>query len=152
MTSFNTDAHIGYLVSEVSKVFRRRFEEVAKRHDLTLPQWRVLKELSLEDGLSQVALATAIDADPMTLSGILDRLEKRGLVRREQAPNDNRAKIVRLTADGKDVFNTARALGTEIYELAVQGMSPAQLKATADGLIRIRNNLNGLVAGQKELA
>lgn len=153
MTKFKSnEAHIGYLVSEVSKVFRRRFEDVAKQHDLTLPQWRVLKELSLENGLAQVTLATLVDADPMTLSGILDRLEKRELVRREPAPNDSRAKIVRLTATGQTLFETAKALGTELYEMAVEGMSAAELQATAAGLIRMRNNLNGVAAVQKEIA
>lgn len=146
------DAHIGYLVSEVSKVFRRRFEEIAKRHDLTLPQWRVLKELSRGEGLPQVALAAAVDADPMTLSGILDRLQKRGLVRREQAPNDSRAKIVRLTSDGEALFRAAKVLGTELYQTAIEGMSPTELAVLAEGLVRMRNNLNGVQAVQKELA
>lgn len=147
-----SDVYISYLVYDVAKTFRRRFEEVAKRHDLTLAQWRVLRALSQENGLSQVALAGATDADPMTMSGILDRMEKRNLVRREQAPNDSRAKIVRLTDEGEALFDTARALGTELYDSAVAGMSSAQLQAVTEGLIRIRENLNNMPAEQKEMA
>ncbi|SEQ52810.1 DNA-binding transcriptional regulator, MarR family [Devosia sp. YR412] len=145
-----SDPPIGYLIHEVSKAFRRRFEEVARQHDLTLPQWRVLAELTRQGGLSQTRLAGAVDADPMTMSGILDRLDKRGLVDRQQDPADSRAKIVRLTPEGEALFKTAKALGTELSMSAVDGMSAAELTALADGLTRIRNNLSGMAAEQKD--
>lgn len=148
--SNTTEASVGYLVYEVARAFRRRFEDEARRHDLTLPQWRALAELARKGGVSQVVLAGAIDADPMTVSGILDRLEKRGLVRREPDPSDSRAKIVRLTDDGLTLYDTAKAVGVELYQSAVLGMSPAELDAVANGLTRIRNNLNGPRADQKE--
>ncbi|QDZ11837.1 MarR family winged helix-turn-helix transcriptional regulator [Devosia ginsengisoli] len=148
--SNTTEASVGYLVYEVARAFRRRFEDEARRHDLTLPQWRALAELARKGGVSQVVLAGAIDADPMTVSGILDRLEKRGLVRREPDPSDSRAKIVRLTDEGLALYDTAKAVGVELYQSAVLGMSPAELDAVANGLTRIRNNLNGPRADQKE--
>jgi DNA-binding MarR family transcriptional regulator len=146
------DPPIGYLVHEVAKAFRRRFEEDAKRQGLTLPQWRVLAELARQGGLSQVRLAAAIDAGTMTLSGIVDRLEKRGLVAREQDPGDSRAKIVRLTDEGQALFDTAKALATQLYSNAIEGLSDAELRAIARSLIRIRNNLSGAPAEQKDIA
>lgn len=147
-----SDPSIGSLIHEVAKAFRRRFEDAARQHDLTLPQWRVLAELSHQGGLSQVRLASAVDTDPMTMSGIIDRLQKRSLVARQQDPADSRAKIVRLTEDGAVLFKTAKALGTELASSAVDGMSHDELVVLADGLIRIRNNLSGIAAEQKETA
>ena len=111
----------------------------------------MLAELARQGGLSQVRLANAIDAGTMTLSGIVDRLEKRGLVAREQDPADSRAKIVRLTAEGQALFATAKALGTQLSNSAVEGLTAAELKAVADGLTRIRNNLSGVAAEQKDI-
>lgn len=145
-----TDPSIGYLIHEVSKAFKRRFEDAARQHELTLPQWRVLAELKRQGGLSQVRLASAVDAEPMTMSGILDRLEKRGLVVRQQDPADSRAKIVRLTDEGETQFKTAKALGTELLSSAVEGMSDGQIDALAESLIIIRNNLSGMAAEQKD--
>lgn len=147
-----SETSVGYLIYEVARTFRRRFEEEARRHDLTLPQWRSLAELARRGGISQVVLASAIDADPMTVSGILDRLEKRGLVRREQDPADSRAKVVQLTGDGRALFDTAKAVGIELYASAVQGMSAAELAALVHGLTAIRNNLNSLPVEQKDPA
>jgi MarR family transcriptional regulator for hemolysin len=146
----SNDPSIGYLVHEVSKAFRRRFEDAARQHDLTLPQWRVLAELARQGGLSQARLANAVDADPMTLSGIVDRLEKRGLVDRQQDPADSRAKIVRLTEAGGALFRTAKALGTELSSSAVEGMGAEELTALAASLAKIRDNLSGMTAEQKD--
>ena len=145
-------APIGKLIFEVSRAFRRRFEDEARPHDLTLPQWRVLGELARQGGISQVTLAAAIDTTPMTMSGILDRMEKRGLIRREQAASDSRAKTVLLTDEGLELYKTAKALGVGLYQSAIEGLSPAQLETLVEGLTTIRNNLNDLPIEQKEIA
>ena len=146
----NKEGSIGYLVHEVARLFRRRFEDEARTHGVTLPQWRALAEISHNEGISQVALAGCIDTDPMTLSGILDRLEKRGLIERYTDPNDSRAKLARLAPAGHELVNTARNVGRELYTNAVDGLSEAERENLAAGLRLIRDNLNNLTAEQKE--
>ena len=141
---------IGFLVHEVARLFRRRFEDEARIHGVTLPQWRALAEIYRNEGISQVSLAGCIDTDPMTLSGILDRLEKRGLVERYPDPNDSRAKLARLTTSGVELVNTARNVGRELYENALSGLSETERLRLAAGLIRIRENLNSMTAEEKE--
>jgi MarR family transcriptional regulator for hemolysin len=141
---------IGFLVHEVARLFRRRFEDEARIHGVTLPQWRALAEIFKSEGISQVSLAGCIDTDPMTLSGILDRLEKRGLVERYPDPNDSRAKLARLTTSGVELVNTARNVGRELYENALIGLSETERLRLAAGLIRIRENLNSMTAEEKE--
>jgi len=146
-----TEESVGYIIHEVAKAFRRRFEEEVKVHDLTLPQMRALGELVRKGGVSQVSLAGAIDADPMTLKGILDRLEKRGLVRRQQDPSDSRAKVVHVTEAGEALFRTAKSVGVEIQNEAIEGLSEAELTAVSQSLVHIRNNLSRAAAAQKEV-
>lgn len=141
---------VGFLVHEVARLYRRRFEDEARIHGVTLPQWRVIAEIHRNEGISQVSLAGCIDTDPMTLSGILDRLEKRGLVERYPDPNDSRAKLARLTAEGTHLVSTARNVGRELYDNALEGLSPADRDRIAAGLIRIRDNLNNMTAAEKE--
>ena len=148
--NFEKEKSIGYLVHEVARLFRRRFEDEARTHSVTLPQWRALGEIHRQEGISQVALAGCIDTDPMTMSGILDRLEKRGLIERYTDPNDSRAKLARLTSEGTNLVNTARNVGRELYENSIAGLSPAQLQEVTSGLISIRNNLINMPAEQKE--
>jgi DNA-binding MarR family transcriptional regulator len=141
---------IGFLVHEVARLFRRRFEDEARTHGVTLPQWRALIEIYKNDGISQVTLAGSIDTDPMTMSGILDRLEKRGLIERYPDPNDSRAKLARMTSEGETLVSTARNVGRELYENALNGLSPAEREDLAAGLVCIKNNLTNMTSDQKE--
>ena len=148
--NFDKEKSIGFLVHEVARLFRRRFEDEARTHNVTLPQWRALIEIHKNEGISQVSLAGCIDTDPMTMSGILDRLEKRGLVERYPDPNDSRVKLARLTDEGSALVRTARLLGRELYENALAGLSQAERDRLSAGLILIRNNLNNMTAEEKE--
>jgi MarR family transcriptional regulator, transcriptional regulator for hemolysin len=147
---FKKEGSVGYLIHEVSRLFRRRFEDEARIHGVTLPQWRALAEISHNTGISQVALAGCIDTDPMTISGILDRLEKRGLVERYADPNDSRAKLARMTEAGAQLVDTARNVGRELYENALEGLSAADRAKMIEGLRGIRDNLNRMNQDQKE--
>ena len=148
--TFEKEKSIGFLVHEVARLFRRRFEDEARTHNVTLPQWRALIEIFKNEGISQVSLAGCIDTDPMTLSGILDRLEKRGLIERYPDPNDSRAKLARLTDEGASLVRTARHVGRELYENALSGLSEAERDRLSNGLTRIKNNLNNMTAEEKE--
>jgi DNA-binding MarR family transcriptional regulator len=139
---FRERAPLGYLVHEVARLLKRRFEDEARGHGITLPQWRALAMIAKRECISQVALASMIDADPMTTSGILDRLEKRGLIRREPDPADSRVKLARLTEDGQELFTIARSVGQAMYESALDGVSPDERQTVEAVLEKIRTNLS----------
>lgn len=149
--SFKARAPMGYLIHEVSRLMKRRFEDEARLHDITLPQWRTLSQIALNEGVTQAQLAANIDVDPMTMSGILNRLEKRGLIDRFPDPADSRAKLARLTAEGEALFETARSVGLAMYEAALQGVSKADQDVVVAALARMRDNLTGQTA-EKEPA
>ena len=148
---YKHQAPLGYLINEVGRLMKRRFEEEARIHGITLPQWRVLAQVALNDGITQVALAAATDTDPMTVSGVLDRLEKRGLIERYADPTDSRAKFARLTAEGEEVFTTARKVGLAMYEAALEGVSPEDRQTVISALMRMRDNLSGQAAELEEV-
>jgi len=144
-------APLGFLIHEVARLMKRRFEEEARAHGITLPQWRVLAQVALNEGITQVALAAATDTDPMTVSGVLDRLEKRGLIDRYADPTDSRAKLARLTAEGEEVFNTARDVGQSMYEAALGGVTPEERQTVITALGKMRDNLTGQAAELEEV-
>jgi DNA-binding MarR family transcriptional regulator len=152
MEKFNhpTYAPFGYMIHDVGKLIRRRFEEQARQHSLTLPQWRAIGVLSKHEHLSQVALAGMIEADPMTVSGILDRLEAKQLVERFPDPGDNRAKLVRLTDKAHALVGEMRTVGAALFEEAFEGLDEADREALLRILSRITENLKKNLP-QKEL-
>lgn len=77
--------------------------QLSGSHGLTGPQMLCLREVSTRGSLTTGALAQAVALSPATLTGILDRLEVRGLVSRERRPEDKRRVLVSLTALGKQM-------------------------------------------------
>jgi DNA-binding MarR family transcriptional regulator len=73
--------------------------KVAAEHDLSLTQLRVLAILR-DRTVRMSDLAEHMGLDKSTISGLIDRAETRGLVRREPSPDDKRAVDVFLAADG----------------------------------------------------
>jgi DNA-binding MarR family transcriptional regulator len=143
---------IGFLIHEVARLMRRRFEEEASAHNFTLPQWRALAEIFRNPGIAQVGLAAALDVDQMTVSGIVSRLEKRGLIERTPDPNDSRAKLAKLTPAGLELVTEAKNVGRALYENVLAGISPADRDAMTANLRLIRDNLNSMTALEKESA
>jgi len=149
--SLKARAPMGYLIHEIARLMKRRFEDEARLHDITLPQWRTLSQIVLNEGVTQAQLASNIDVDPMTMSGILNRLEKRGLIDRFPDPVDSRAKLARLTAEGEALFETARTVAITMYESALEGVSKADQDVVVAALSKMRENLTGQTA-EKEPA
>jgi MarR family transcriptional regulator, transcriptional regulator for hemolysin len=133
---------IGTLLHEVTRLLRRRFEEEAKRHGLTLAQWRAMVTIHKQDGITQVALAAYIDCDAMTLSGILDRLDKRGLIERIVHPDDSRAKQTRLTPAGQSLMAQSQDVAAQVFFQALEGLDEQARQALTESLMRIRTNLS----------
>jgi MarR family transcriptional regulator, transcriptional regulator for hemolysin len=148
----NTPGPLGLLIHEVAKLMKRRFDVLAREHGLTLPQWRTLSQLMRNETLSQVALAGAVDTDPMTMSGILDRLETRGLIERLPDPADSRAKVTRLTPEGRAVTEEAKSLGRQLFEHALDGVTEEDRETVIRALTCIRTNLSEATVASKELA
>lgn len=138
---YKTQAPLGYLIHEVARLMKRRFEDEASMQGITLPQWRTLAQIATFDCITQRAIAEKIDTDPMTVSGILDRLEKRGLIERYPDPSDSRAKLARLTPAGGELFDAARKIGFAMYEAALEGVSPEDRETVVAVLAKMRGNL-----------
>jgi DNA-binding MarR family transcriptional regulator len=77
--------------------------KLAGSHGLTGPQMLCLREITTHGSLTTGSLARAVALSPATLTGILDRLEARGLVSRERRPEDKRRVLVSLTAMGRQI-------------------------------------------------
>ena len=144
--------HFGYLVHDLARQLRRQFDAEAQSHDLTMPQWRVIAQLSLGDGISQVGLSGLCETDPMTMSGVIERLESKGLVQRVSDPDDSRAKIVLITDKARGLVGQMKALAEQVYTAAFEGISEADKACAMNVLSQMSDNLSRQRApGREEL-
>ncbi|MEY2535648.1 MAG: hypothetical protein QOF29_3558 [bacterium] len=88
---------------ELFHASRRRFLAVAAEFELSPPQVRALGVLDPERPVAMSELAGALHCDNSNVTGIVDRLEDRGLVERRSATHDRRVKMLAVTARGVEV-------------------------------------------------
>ena len=95
------------LIGDVVARFYQDYEEAAGDHKLTGAQARLLSLLSLEP-LPMRKLARKLKCEPSNVTGIVDRLETRGLVERRPDPADRRVKLAAATDEGRRVARSLR--------------------------------------------
>ncbi|MEU1848681.1 MarR family transcriptional regulator [Streptomyces sp. NPDC019990] len=123
------------LIGTVVARYHDEYEDAAAEHTLTGAQARLLALLSLEP-LPMRRLARKLRCEPSNVTGIVDRLEARGLVERRPDPNDRRVKLAAATDEGRQVASGLRdSLGFAREPLAA--LSTAERESLRDLLRRM---------------
>jgi len=90
------------VVREALECLIAPFRPLLAAHGLTEQQWRVLRALG-DGAASQVALARACVMAPASLTGVLARMERDGLIVRRRSTEDQRRVVVSTTAAGREL-------------------------------------------------
>ncbi|MEU7167978.1 MarR family transcriptional regulator [Streptomyces morookaense] len=96
------------LIGTVVARYHEEYEHAAARHALTGAQARVLALLSREP-MPMRRIAQQLKCEPSNVTGIVDRLEARGLVERRPDPDDRRVKLAAVTDEGMGTAGRLRA-------------------------------------------
>ncbi|MFI9718433.1 MarR family winged helix-turn-helix transcriptional regulator [Streptomyces sp. NPDC052396] len=96
------------LIATVVARYHEEYEAVAAQHSLTGAQARLLALLSRES-LPMRKIAERLKCEPSNVTGIVDRLESRGLVERHPAADDRRVKLAAVTEAGRETAQLLRA-------------------------------------------
>ncbi len=128
---------LGFLLHDVARLLRTRFEQNARGLGLTRSQWQVLAHLVHNEGIQQGALAELLEIEPITLTRILDKLQASGLIDRRPHARDRRVWRLYLTAKAGPMLDEMERIGAITREEALQSIS----KADHDRLIRILTDM-----------
>jgi MarR family transcriptional regulator, transcriptional regulator for hemolysin len=135
--------NFAFEVAETARLIRREANKRAAVLGATKAQWRVLARLHrMGDGARQIALAEALDVEPITLCRMIDRLEEAGLVERRPDGNDRRAWRIHLTGAAVPVLAKLEKMGAQFNADILAGISEADREAARRVLERIRHNLD----------
>jgi DNA-binding MarR family transcriptional regulator len=132
---------LGFILHDVARLLRKRFEQRAKGMGLTRSQWQTLAYLNLNEGIHQSGLAEILEVEPITLVRILDKLEERGLIERRQHPTDRRIWLLFLRDEARPLIDLMRKIGDETRAEALGGLSAAQRALLLEALTAMKSNL-----------
>jgi MarR family transcriptional regulator for hemolysin len=139
----NLDRNLGFLLHDVARLMRKRFEQNARDLGLTRAQGQVLVHLADNEGIHQGALAEKLGVEPITLTRILDRLEKAGLIERLLYRQDRRVRLLRLTPAAHPLIDAIFAVGAMTRDEAMAGVADEDRDRLFDILARMKVNLTG---------
>ncbi|WP_316740123.1 MarR family transcriptional regulator [Streptomyces sp. MK7] len=123
------------LIGDVVARFYEDYEDAAGEHALTGAQARLLSLLSLEP-LPMRKLAQKLKCEPSNVTGIVDRLEARGLAERRPDPADRRVKLAAATEEGRRVARELRE-GLRFAREPLAGLSEGERLVLRDLLRRM---------------
>ena len=133
----------GTLISQIHQVSQRVWYNVLSRNgleDLAGARGRVIFALWNEDNIPIKKLVEKTSLDKATLTGIIDRLERDGYVKRIPSPDDKRATLISRT--GKDEIFKLKIpeVSKQQNKLFYKGFSPSEIKEFEEYLKRILQN------------
>ena len=139
--STDWELRLGFLIHDVSRLRRSAFDRCLKHLNVTRSQWWVLAYLSREDGMTQSQLAEELDLGKVAVGGLIDRLEKSGLVRRDADAADRRVNRVFLEPKSKQLIARMRKVSHRFNEQILAGLGDDKLASTATTLDAMKRNL-----------
>ncbi len=144
--------HIAFVISDVARLYRRRFDERTRSFGITGPQMRAVIAIMRFPGINQGALADRLDVEPITTCRMVDRLEQAGLVERRRDPQDRRAWQLFLTDQAEPIAEKLQAIGQTVLNDSLDGVAIADREAIMTTLGLIRDNLMSAGQANAELA
>ena len=147
---------LGFLLHDVARLLRKRFEQNARGSGLTRSQWQVLAYLAENEGINQSGLADLLEIEPITLGRIVDKLQVLGLVERRPDPSDRRVWLLHLTPAARPKLTLLHSLGVVTRGEALVGVSSADIEHLLKTLQALKANLidvcDAPAAGQKKVS
>ena len=129
------------LMGKIHRGMRRFFEFQMKKYGITPPQFEVLISLWTEDGLVLSDLSKRLSRDGPTITGIIDRMEKKQLVRRERSTRDRRIIKVFLTAKAREMKDELTELQYTAGKDIIENFSKKDIETLEHLLAKLLANI-----------
>ena len=133
---------VGYLLRIAFRSFSRALERRTLPFGISGGQWRFLRVLWVEDGLTQIELSRRVGMREPTTVAAVNGMERANLVLRRKSKTDRRKVYIHLTTRAKRLRTKLMPFVAEVNTLGLQGLSAARKEGLRRELIQIISNLS----------
>jgi DNA-binding MarR family transcriptional regulator len=127
----------GYLIRRLQQMAVSIFLEETSEFDVTPVQYAAIAAVCVFPGIDQLRLANAIGFDRTTISGVIDRLEAKGLMVRKVSGTDRRAKLLFPTAAGTQLLKEIQEATDRVQHRILAPLSRSEQKTFLELLNRL---------------
>jgi len=136
------DPTFGYTLADTTRLLRRVFDRRVAHLGLTRAQWRALKWIDRNPGMSQAQLAEDLDLEPIAVGRVIDRLQAGGFVERRPDPKDRRRWRLYPAGNAVRTVNEIGHVADRMHEDLLAGIDPAEFATTMRVLAKVKETLN----------
>jgi DNA-binding MarR family transcriptional regulator len=136
--SFEIDNAFGVLIANIRNLLKNRLEKDLQEYCISPAESIIIRRLCEKDNLTQKELAKDTYFKQSSLTLLIDRLEKKGMVERRAKKNDRRAYLICITNEGKKLEQILKDASRKVEEEALKGVD----KETEEQLIQILKNIH----------
>ena len=130
-----------YVLMQTARTYWKALDCELAQRGVTCRQAQVLVWLHRKGDLSPCQLADLLLIEPATLTGVLERMERAGLILRLAHPLDGRRKVIRLARGAESLCDTVVECLMRVRTRAVSDIPPEELDVLYELLGRMLNNL-----------
>ena len=134
----------GFLITKIKQLGDRIFEKVLSGRNIDAfngAQGRILYVLWQEDGVPIKTVSDQCGLAITSLTTMLERMEKLGLITRIQDPSDKRKTLLFLTDKARSLKNDYDEVSNQMGDIYYRGFSVKEIRQFEGYLDRVRNNL-----------
>jgi MarR family transcriptional regulator for hemolysin len=146
----SANRELAFSINDVARLLRTYADQKAAAFGMTRAKWAVLARLDRFEGLKQSELAEMLDLQPITLTRLLDGLCDNGLIERRPSPSDRRAKLLFLTPAARPLLERLSAVGEELMQAALSGLTPSEVSALLTNLTTVKENLRQAILRKQD--
>lgn len=140
------DAGFGFLVHDIARQLTAVIDKRLSRYGMTRSHWRAVLYIWRTPGISQTELSEILDISRMGVTGLIDRMESKGLVCRQDDPNDRRVKRIYLTESTDDFIPMITIIGGETIDDFFAGIDEPSRELLIELLLKVKGNGERLLA------
>ncbi len=148
--SYDPNDSVGFLMRRVLSALASAVDHELEPTGLTHAQWVPLFKMHLQEGMGVAELARQCELDAGSMTRLLDRLEAKGLCRRERSSEDRRVVHLDLTAEGKAVAEQVPVALSRVQNACLAGFSEDEWLLLKGFLRRFLDNAQALACTGKK--
>jgi DNA-binding MarR family transcriptional regulator len=145
--NYTAEQSLGYLMRKTLSALAQEVERQMEPHGLTNAQWVPLLKLYLGKASTAAELARECEMDAGSVTRLLDRLEAKGLCRRERSSEDRRVVNLALTPEGNEAAKEIPVVLSRVQNAYLDGFTHEEWQTLKGFLRRIVNNAQTVGSG-----
>ncbi len=119
---------IGFFISRTQSKLQKLFLQKLKPYGVTPEQWVLFARLSEKEGISPTDLSKTSLRDKPYTTRLIDKLEDKGLIRREESQNDKRSSLIFLTEKGGEIRKEILPIIAELNQWVMATISEEEVR------------------------